>query len=119
MMSMRRSQGCQLRIKEKMERMRRDHKMNHHDTEVEQMFDRMHGQPRPWARIGIHVMYGMDGFEERPPVNKPVDRIKMRFSPEWDKQEKYNEPNRVFRHVKIRYPLVGQSPDVLTSCQFG
>ena len=63
MMPIRRSQGCQLRIEEEMDRMRRNNKVNRHNTEVEEMLDRMHGQPRPCAWMGIHMMHGVDGLQ--------------------------------------------------------
>jgi len=76
-----------LRVKEEVHRMAGNYEVDENDAEVGKMFNRMHGEARPWTRIGVLVMEVVDPFIEWLPMGHSVHPIEVELAPDGDCQE--------------------------------
>merc|ERR1719231_567841 len=82
-MATRWGQRSMLRVEEEVDRMTRNEHVRDDHRKVEQVFNRMHRKSRPRAWVGVLVVEVVDALVERLPVRKPMDRIEVKFAPEW------------------------------------
>ena len=94
---------------DKMHRMRRHNEVNKGCAEIEQMFNRMHAEPGPWADIGIAMMQRMKPIE-RVGVQKAVYPIEIKAFPNWDQKEDGNKPDGAVRPCQAWRVSVGHGP---------
>jgi len=57
-----------LLIEENMDRVRSDNPMSHDRAQPEDVLNRMHGAPGPWADVGIAMVYSVGNPIERRPM---------------------------------------------------
>ena len=64
---------------------RRDHPVHEHAGEVDQVLDRVHGQPRPGADVDVAVVQVVRDLVERLPVRPPVRPVEVHLPDEQDR----------------------------------
>ena len=94
---------------DQMHRMRRHNEVNKGCAEIEQMFNRMHAEPGPWADIGIAMMQRMKPIE-RVGVQKAVYPIEIKAFPNWDQKEDGNKPDGAVRPCEAWRISIGHGP---------
>ena len=76
------AKGCpqrqKIEMQNNMHRMRRDHQMDQHRREIEQMFNRVHSDARERPNIDIAMMERMKPIIKRFEMQNTVDAIKMK-----------------------------------------
>ena len=60
--------------------------MQKHPREIDQMFDRMHRQTRPWAGVDVFMMQIVGSIIKRLPMRQPMSEVEV-MSPDMRNQE--------------------------------
>ena len=87
-----------------------NHPMDQHGAQVNDMLNRMHRQPRPWANVNISMMQSMHIFVHEWDMKQPMDPIKVKTFPDWDQQKQRDKPYRMGRPGQHGRVAVCQSP---------
>ena len=91
-------------------RVGRDHHVDHHAAEPEEVLDGVHGQPRPRSDASVAVMHLVRQLVQRTPVQEPMNQVEVKRRPVGNHEEQEREPERVLAPLEPRHQPVRIGP---------